>query len=72
MPDSLVLQICRVGEWIERLLGAPVLLSRELARSSMNNVQFTARKAERELGMKFRSAEQAWLDTLEGERTLIQ
>jgi nucleoside-diphosphate-sugar epimerase len=72
MPDTLVLQFCRVAEWTERLLGLPTFLSRELALSSMNNEQFTARKAERELGMKFRTSEQAWLDTLEGERALLQ
>jgi len=71
IPDHMVVWFCQVAEWIERLLGLPVLLSRELALSSLNNEQFTAEKAERELGIRFRSAEQAWFDTLEGERALV-
>jgi hypothetical protein len=32
--------------------------------------QFSAAKAERELGLKFRSLEKAWLDRLAAERAL--
>jgi nucleoside-diphosphate-sugar epimerase len=72
IPDRWVLRFCQAAEWTERLLGLPIFISRELALSGMNNEQFTARKAERELAMEFRSAEQAWQDTLEGERALVQ
>jgi nucleoside-diphosphate-sugar epimerase len=71
ISDHMVVWFCQVAEWIERFLGLPILFSKELALSSLNNEQFTAEKAERELGIIFRSAEQAWSETLEGERALV-
>ena len=36
------------------------------------NYDFSSAKAERELGMRFRSVEQAYIDTLEAERSLAR
>jgi len=72
MPDSLAMLFNQVAELFERLLGLPIIFSREFALAAFASWQFSAAKAERELGMHFRSLEQAWLDTLEAERTIAQ
>lgn len=65
----------RMGEWscalaepFERLLGLPMILSREVFIAGSVNWCYSGAKAERELGAHFRSTPQAWLDALEGER----
>jgi len=47
------------------------VFSREFALTAFGNWQFTAAKAERELGMNFRSLEEAWLDILQAERAAL-
>ncbi len=72
MPNHMAMLFNRICEPIERLLGLPVVFSREFALAGFANWQFSAAKAERELGMQFRSVEQAWLDTLASERAIAQ
>jgi dihydroflavonol-4-reductase len=72
MPDSMAMLFNRVAEPIERLLGLPILFCHEFARAALVSWQFTAAKSGRELGMRYRSLEQAWRDTLEGERAIAR
>lgn len=68
MPRWLALLNGALAEPILRLLGLPAFLSREVVTSSYACFRYSSAKAEKELGAVFRSAEQAWLDTLAGER----
>jgi dihydroflavonol-4-reductase len=68
LPYTIALPFNIVLEPIERLLRLPMVFCREFALASFASWQFSAAKAERELGMRFRNLEQAWLDTLDGER----
>ncbi|MBW2129278.1 MAG: NAD-dependent epimerase/dehydratase family protein [Deltaproteobacteria bacterium] len=72
MPKPLAMLFNRVCEPIERALGLPVVFSREFALAAFSSLQFSGAKAEQELGMGFRSVEQAWLDTLNAERAIAQ
>lgn len=72
MPDVMAMLFNRIAESIERLLGLPIIFSREFALAALVSWQFSAAKAERDLGIRFRSLEQAWLDTLEGERAIAR
>ncbi len=72
MPNSLGMLFSIVAEPIEQLLGLPTVFCREFALAGFATWQFSAAKAERELGMRFRSLEQAWLDTLDAERAIAR
>ena len=72
MPDSLGMLFNISAEPIERLFGLPIVFCREFAIAAFASWKFSAAKAERELGMQFRSIEQAWLDTLEAERSIAK
>jgi dihydroflavonol-4-reductase len=50
-----------------RLLGLPAFLSPEVVRSTYVSFRYRSDKAVSELGVSFRSAEQAWRDTLSAE-----
>ena len=68
MPRWLAVPYCALVEPLQRLLGLPVMFSAELARASFMDLQFSGAKAERELDMRFRDPDRAWLDTLAAER----
>ena len=72
MPEPMAVAFNAVAEPFERLFGLPILFSREFARAAFVKWKFSGAKAERELGMRFRSVEQAWLDTLEAERAAVE
>jgi nucleoside-diphosphate-sugar epimerase len=72
LPNSIAVLLNRIAEPIERLFGIPIIFCKEFILSAKENWQFSATKAEQELHMQFRSLEQAWCDTIEGERDLIQ
>jgi dihydroflavonol-4-reductase len=72
MPDSLGMLFNTIADPIERLFGLPIVFCLEFAHAAFGNWRFSAAKAERELGMQFRSLEQAWLDTLKAERALAK
>lgn len=63
---------CGPMEPLQRLLRLPNVLSREVFTVGSVNWCYSGAKAERELGVHFRDARQAWLDTLEGERQQAQ
>jgi dihydroflavonol-4-reductase len=71
LPRPLALLTGILGEPLLRLLGLPAFLSREAVVNSYVCFRFSAARAERELGARFRTAEQAWLDTLAGERAAL-
>ncbi|MGB9522015.1 MAG: NAD-dependent epimerase/dehydratase family protein, partial [Anaerolineales bacterium] len=70
MPDSLGMLFNIIAEPIERLFGLPIVFCREFAIASFAKWKFSAAKADRELGIQFRSVEQEFLDTLEAERAI--
>lgn len=72
MPRWLALVNGALAEPFLRALGWPAFLSREVIAASYVCYRYTSAKAERELGATFRSAEQAWLDTLAGERARLK
>ncbi len=72
LPDPISVFLNRIVEPIERFLGLPVVFCKEFILSAKENWQFSAAKAEKDLNMQFRSLEQAWCDTIEGERELIK
>lgn len=59
-------------EPLQRMLGLPNIISREVFVTGSANWAYTGAKAERELGVSFRDPRQAWLDTLMGERMRMQ
>jgi nucleoside-diphosphate-sugar epimerase len=72
LPNSIAIFLNRIAEPFERLFGTPMVFCKEFIVSAKENWQFSAEKAERELHMQFRSLEQAWCDTIEGERELVK
>ncbi len=72
MPKPIAMAFCSICEPIQHMFKLPNVFTREFADAGFGNWKFTAEKAERELGMKFRSLEQAFLDTIEAEREIIQ
>lgn len=71
MPRWLALLNGVLAEPLLRILRLPAFLSREVITASYACLRYTSAKAEQELGVTFRSAEQAWLDTLAGERARL-
>lgn len=72
LPNSIAIFVNQVAEPIERLFGLPVVFSKEFLISAKESYQFSAAKAEQDLHMHFRSLEEAWRNTIEGERKIIQ
>jgi dihydroflavonol-4-reductase len=72
MPNAMAMLFNISVEPIERLLGLPIVFCREFAHAAFAKWKFSAAKAERDLGMRFRSVEQAWLDTLAAEHAAAQ
>jgi len=68
MPKWLAVPYCALVEPLQRLLGLPVMFSADLARASFMDLQFSGAKAERELDLRFRDPDRAWLETLAAER----
>jgi dihydroflavonol-4-reductase len=52
---------------ILRLIGQPAFISPEVVRNSFVSYRYRSSKAEEELGVSFRSAEQGWRETLDEE-----
>jgi nucleoside-diphosphate-sugar epimerase len=71
-PRAIMRPMSAALEPLQRALGMPVLLSRDLVDSAFGSFQFSGAKAERELGANFRSAEQGVLDTLAAERAIAR
>ena len=63
------------GAWVERILRlfkVPAFISREVVASCYVSFRYTSVKARRELGWQTRSAEQAWIDTLQAEKAKLR
>lgn len=60
-----------LAEPVLRLLGQPAFLSREGVLSAYTCSRVSSALAEKELGASFRSAQQAWRDTLAAERAAL-
>lgn len=59
-------------EPIERLLGLSAFMSRETVHAARTSFHYTSAKAQRELGWTYRSAEEMWLGTIDGELELLE
>lgn len=68
MPQWLAVPYCALVEPLQRWLRLPVVFSADIARAGAMDLRFSGAKAERELEMRFRDPDRAWLDTLAGER----
>jgi dihydroflavonol-4-reductase len=60
------------AEMVAQKLGLPVIFSREFTREAFETRQFSAARAERELGAQFRSVERVFLDTLAAEAAHVR
>lgn len=67
LPRPIALAQAALIAPILRLVGQPAFISPEVVRSSFVSFRYSSAKAEAQLGAAFRSAEQAWSDTLETE-----
>jgi len=68
VPDGLTRPMCGLLGLAERAFHEPVLFSREMAAIVTAAHAVSGAKAERELGMRYRDMEEAWLETLAQER----
>lgn len=68
LPRSLAMLAGAMSEPVQRIMGLPVFLSCETVAMSCVDYHFSGAKAQRELGVKFRCAEQLWGETLDAER----
>ncbi len=67
LPRSIALAQAALIAPLLRLAGKPAFISPEVVRSSFVSFRYSSAKAEAQLGARFRSAEQAWSDTIEAE-----
>jgi dihydroflavonol-4-reductase len=67
LPKAIALAQAALIAPLLRLAGKPAFISPEVVRSSFVSFRYSSAKAEAQLGAEFRSAEQAWSDTIEKE-----
>lgn len=72
LPRGIGDAVSQSSEPLQRLLGLPNIISREVFASGSKLWFYNGAKATRELGACFRDPRQAWLDTLAGERQRMQ
>ncbi len=68
LPRPLAWSSALLAEPLLRLLRLPAFFSRETVTNAFGHYRYSSARAEQELGARFRSAEQAWRDTLAAER----
>jgi dihydroflavonol-4-reductase len=68
LPKPIALAQGIIAENFLRLVGVSAFISREGVESSYVSFRFSGEKAKRELGWNPRTAKQAWVDTLRGEK----
>jgi nucleoside-diphosphate-sugar epimerase len=71
MPFWLMALMFAPMEPIQRWLGMPAIMSREMIWSTTISRRFSSAKAQRELGWAHRSAEELWVSVLDEEHKLI-
>jgi dihydroflavonol-4-reductase len=64
LPRAAVYPVAVVGELLARLFGSEPLVTRDELRMAKKHMYFSSRKAETELGYRWRPAEQAIVDAL--------
>jgi dihydroflavonol-4-reductase len=67
LPKSAALAMSALAAPLLRMMVHPPFISPEVIRSTYVSFRYTGEKAERSLGANFRSAEQAWIDTMEAK-----
>lgn len=67
LPKPMALALSALAAPMLRLMGRSAFISPEAVHSTYVSFQYSSEKAERVLGARFRSAEQAWRDALEAE-----
>ncbi len=67
LPKPIALAQAALIAPLLRLAGKQAFISPEVVRSSFVSFRYSSAKAEEQLGAHFRSAEQAWSDTIEAE-----
>ncbi len=67
LPRSLAMITGGLMAPMLRLAGQPAFISPEVVRSSFVSFRYSSEKIQRELGVQFRDARQAWLDTIDAE-----
>lgn len=67
LPKPLALGLSTMAGPLLRLMGRSAFISPEVVHSTYVSFQYSSEKAERMLGAGFRSAQQAWQDTLQAE-----
>jgi dihydroflavonol-4-reductase len=72
LPKPLAWLFCTMAEPVQRLLGLPMVFSREFLGAGYAHWAYSGAKAERELGARFRPVEQLVLDTLWAEHALLK
>jgi dihydroflavonol-4-reductase len=72
LPGGLASAFFAPMEPLLRILDLPAFLSRETARAGSTNMFVSNEKAKKELGWKLRSAESAWIDTMDRELELLK
>ncbi len=71
VPVGLAAVMFAVLEPLERILGLPVIFSRETIRTAATNRNYSSEKAKRELGWTHCSAEAMWFAAIDGEIQLL-
>lgn len=71
LPRQLAAAFFAPLEPLQRMLGIPAFISRETVTASSTNWNYSSAKAEKELGWRFRSAEEMWATTIDKEIKLL-
>ena len=72
LPYPLAMAVGALAAPFLRLLGKPAFISTEVVRSSYASFRYEGEKVQRTTGVKLRSAEEAWIDTIDAERELLK
>jgi hypothetical protein len=70
LPQPLAIVTGALMAPVLRLVGQPAFISPEVVRSSFVSFRYSSEKIRDEIGVTFRNARQAWMDTIHGELKL--
>ena len=71
LPYPLALATGAAAAPLLRLFGQPAFISTEVVRSSYVSFRYSSERIQQAFGVRLRSAEQAWQDTIRAERELL-